>query len=139
MARANIVRLLVERGADITIRNKYEKTAKEEASTDDVRRIFDSTGNMEESDDEDENEDIPQSESVQIHRIPKGKDKSALATHILKAKIAAYNIHKHKILASSNLEHLEKKYYKLCEEKGREYELKLGAEYFKKYQETGDF
>jgi hypothetical protein len=136
---ANIVRLLLQQGANTTIRNKYKKTAKEEASTDDVRSVFESTGKIEQSDDDDENEYIPQSESVQIHRIPKGKHKSALATHILKTKIAAYSIHKHKISAGSNLEHLEKKYYKLCEKQERIHDLKLGEKYFKKYRETGDF
>jgi hypothetical protein len=136
---ACIVRLLLQQGANTTIRNKYEKTAKEEASTDEVRSVFESTGKVEESDEDDENEDIPQSESVQIHRIPKGKDKSALATHILKAKIAAYNIHQHKISAGSNLEHLEKKYYKLCEKQERKNDLELGEKFFKKYRETGDF
>jgi hypothetical protein len=134
---ANIVRLLLERGADTTIRNKYEKTAKEEASTDEVHSVFESTVKIEEADDDDD--DMPQSEFVQLYPNAEGMDKSALATRILKARLSTYNAHKYTISAASNLEHLEKKYRKLCEETGHEDNLRMGEEYFKKYRETGDF
>jgi hypothetical protein len=134
---ANIVRLLLERGANTTIRNKYEKTAKEEASTDKVRALFESTVEVEEADDDDD--DIPQSESVQLYPNAEGMDKSELATRMLKARLITYNTNKYSISAKSNLEHLEKKYRKLCEAQGKQHELHKGEEYFKKYRETGDF
>jgi hypothetical protein len=34
---------------------------------------------------------------------------------------------------------LEKRYRKLCEEKGEQNELRMGEDYFKKYRETGEF
>jgi hypothetical protein len=66
-------------------------------------------------------------------------DKSALATRILKARLSTYNAHKYTISAASNLEHLEKKYRKLCEETGHKDKLGMVEKYFKKYRETGDF
>ena len=134
----NIVRLLLERGADSTIRNKYEKTAKEEASTDQVRSLFQLTVKMEDADDNDD-DDIPQSEFVQLYPNVENMDKSKLATRILKARLVTYNAHKYSISAASNLEHLEKRYRKLCEEKGEQDKLRMGEDYFKKYRDTGEF
>lgn len=127
---ANVVRLLLEHNADATIRNKYDKTAKEEASTDDVRTLFEQT---------DDDDDIPQSDAFQVYRNADGMNKSALATRILKARLGTYQAHKYSISAASNIEHLEKKYRKTCEEKGDTAALKGGEELFKAFRETGDF
>jgi hypothetical protein len=134
---ANVVRLLLAQGANTTIRNKYEKTAKEEASTDEVRSMFESTINVEDADDD--NGDMPQSELCQLYRNAEGIDKSVLATRAFKARLSTYQAHKYTISATSNLEHLEKKYYKLCEQEADENNLRMGKEYFEKYRETGNF
>jgi hypothetical protein len=134
---ANIVRLLLQRGADTTIRNKFKETAKNEASTDEVRAIFESSIEVEEAYNDDD--DMPQSEFVQVYRNAKGMEKSALATRILKARLSTYHAHKYTISAASNLDHLEKKFRKLCEAQENKNSLQKGEEYMKQYRETGDF
>ncbi|UJR19606.1 hypothetical protein I4U23_022740 [Adineta vaga] len=47
--RVDIVRILLQRGASTDIRNKFDKTAKEEASTDEVRALFASLVGREET------------------------------------------------------------------------------------------
>jgi hypothetical protein len=128
---ANIVRLLLEHDADTTIRNKYDKTAKEEASTAEIRTLFEQT--------DDDDDDIPQSEDFQVYRNADGINKSALATRILKARLGTYQAHKYSISAASNIEHLEKKYRKMCEEDGDTEALETGIELLKTFRETGNF
>jgi hypothetical protein len=137
-SHTSIVRLLLERGANTTIRNKYKKTAKEEASTDEGRSVFESTAKTEESDD-DEDEDVPQSKFVQIYLNKDNIDQPMLATRILKARLGTYTAHEYTISAGSNLEQLEKKYRILCEKQYDQWVLRKGEEYFKKYRDTGDF
>jgi len=127
---ANVVRLLLEHDADTTIRNKYEKTAKEEASTDEIRTLFEQA---------DDDNDVPQSESFQVYRNADGLNKSALATRILKARLGTYQAHKYSISAASNIEHLEKKYRKMCEEDGDTEALESGMKLIKAFRETGNF
>jgi hypothetical protein len=139
---ANIVHLLLQRGADTTIRNKYKKTAKEEASTDEIRAMFNSadklTGTNNSNDDDDE---LPQSELVQLYQNNKSndEDESLLASRIFKTRLSSYVAHKYTISATSNLEHLEEKYYTLCKESGKINELKEGEHLFRKYRQTQDF
>jgi hypothetical protein len=57
--------------------------------------------------DDDDNDDIPQSELVALFPNSEGKDKSQLATNILKARLGIHQAHKYTITAASNLEHLE--------------------------------
>ena len=133
---ASIVGLLLRRGADATIRNKYGKTAKEEASTDETRALFETRMNMTE-DDEDDDEQLPKSQFVELYINREHMDKSELATRILKARLGTYKAHQYTISASSNLEHLEQKYRQAC--KGDQHTLDIGNRLFSEYRRTGDF
>ncbi|CAF1358130.1 unnamed protein product [Adineta steineri] len=136
---ANIVRLLLQQGAQTDIRNKYDKTAEEEASTDEVRAAFKSSSQTGATDDDD---DIPHSEFVALYPNSEGKNKSELATNILKIRWGIHQAHKYTIAAASNLEHLEKQYRKKCEEKENESlcdARNRGKKLFEKYRETGNF
>jgi hypothetical protein len=131
---ARIVQLLLEGGADTTVKNKYGITAKEDASTDEVRDMFETIFKEEDDDD-----DIPQSDFVLLYPNAEGIDKSKLGTRIFKARLITYNANKYTISAKSNLEHLEEKYRKSCQERGKMNCLKTGEKYFKQYRQTGDF
>ncbi|UJR17151.1 hypothetical protein I4U23_004047 [Adineta vaga] len=136
----NVVRLLLQKGANTNSRNKYDKTAKEEAHTNEIRALFVSTPKAEETSVSDnDDDDIPQSEFIQLYPNNDNMDKSQLATNILKARLRLHQTHKYTISAESNLEHLEKKYRKICEERGEQHSLRLGEEYFQKYREKYDF
>ena len=134
---ASIVRLLLEKGADTAVRNRYGKTANEEASTEEVRGLFQSIGKREEANDDDH--DIPQSKFCQLYPNADNRNKSELATRLFKARLVTNKVNKYSISAESNLEHLEKKYRKLCEEKGEEDALRKGENLFNQYRKTGDF
>ena len=110
---ANIVRLLLDRGANTTIRNKHDKTANQEASTDEIKDLFKSVTKAESDDNNDD--EIPQSEFAQIYENPKKMDKSDLATRIFKARVGTHQAHQYTISATSNIDDLEKKYYRMCE------------------------
>ncbi|CAF0835541.1 unnamed protein product [Adineta steineri] len=112
---AVIVQLLLERGADTTIKNKYKKTAEDEASTDEVRAVFKASTETKAADGSD---DIPPSKFVTLYPNSEGKDKSQLATKILKARLGIHQAHQYTIAATSNLDYLEKKYRKQCEKLG---------------------
>jgi hypothetical protein len=137
---AKIVQLLFEQGANTRIHNIYGVTPKQEASTDEVRAMFASVVEIEEESEDDEDYDgIPQSVFLQIYPNKERMKKSELATRILKARMSTYNVHKYTISATSNLEHLERKYRKVCEEKRDPHALHMGEEFLNKYRKTGDF
>jgi hypothetical protein len=139
-AHASIVRILLDRGADTTIHNKYDRTAKQEAANDEIRALFELTTKVEHDDDENDDTDTPpQSEFAQLYANTEGREKPDLATRIFKARRGTYQAHQYTISATSNIDDLEVKYYRLCETNGDNEALMKGKEYFNKYREKGDF
>jgi hypothetical protein len=137
---ANIVRLLLDRGASTTIRNKHDKTANQEASTDEIKDLFKSVTKPEYDDNnDDDNDEIPQSEFAQVYENANKMDKSDLATRIFKARLGTHQAHQYTISATSNIDDLAKKYYKMCETNDDHEALMKGKEYFMRYRQTGDF
>ena len=125
---ANIVRILLQYGANTKIYNKYNKTPIQEASTGEIRTLFERTN--------DNDDDIPKSEFYQVYPNTDGTNKSALATRVFIVWLGAHQTHKYTMATNSNIDELEIRIREICR---NENHLNHILHYFQLFRKTRDF